>query len=450
MADRRPGKKYEPWHVQQAGGGGSLAERNRDLTSENKSMLELKQTVESLTDAQRAEAEAAQARFTIAGHIESRRVLEIASYQELEKRAGELQQAEALLAQTTGADLPLAVDAAKRAQEAYSAELERNNQLHEAQLMWEEEGLRYYDLTALTVERNAKEIQVMTDKYVEGSAALRDFNVAQAELNYLMANNKITSYQFNLAMEDQELALARAKGGFEEFFASTHLGYRRLTETGVAAVTDLRDAFSSGFAAMAANGKFSVDSMAAAFGAGMQKMLQSLLEAAARAAADQAVRWLLQAFGFGASAGGLATAGSGALLGSGGGSGGLLGLFATGGAVQASLPHGVYSRPTLFPMQTPGFHPYASGVGLLGEAGPEAILPLTRTSGGDLGVRATSQRPIVNVTVKNLPGQSAKTSQDDEGNITIEILEARLASRVMNGSSPLPRAMENSYGLRRT
>jgi len=40
---------------------------------------------------------------------------------------------------------------------------------------------------------------------------------------------------------------------------------------------------------------------------------------------------------------------------------------------------GIVNRPTIFP--------FASGAGLMGEAGPEAILPLTRTSGGDLGVK---------------------------------------------------------------
>jgi len=43
---------------------------------------------------------------------------------------------------------------------------------------------------------------------------------------------------------------------------------------------------------------------------------------------------------------------------------------------------GIVDRPTLFPM--------ATGVGLMGEAGPEAILPLTRMPDGDLGVRAQS------------------------------------------------------------
>lgn len=41
---------------------------------------------------------------------------------------------------------------------------------------------------------------------------------------------------------------------------------------------------------------------------------------------------------------------------------------------------GVVDRPTLFP--------FARGTGLMGEAGPEGILPLKRTAAGELGVRA--------------------------------------------------------------
>jgi len=68
------------------------------------------------------------------------------------------------------------------------------------------------------------------------------------------------------------------------------------------------------------------------------------------------------------------------------GAGGLLPLVAsangnvfTHGRVQAFAAGGVVSGPTLFPMR--------GGTGLMGEAGPEAIMPLTRI-GGKLGVRA--------------------------------------------------------------
>ena len=65
---------------------------------------------------------------------------------------------------------------------------------------------------------------------------------------------------------------------------------------------------------------------------------------------------------------------------------GIGGTFARGGAfgpageITAFAAGGVVSRPTLFP--------FANGIGLMGEAGPEAILPLRRGRGGRLGVEA--------------------------------------------------------------
>jgi hypothetical protein len=94
-------------------------------------------------------------------------------------------------------------------------------------------------------------------------------------------------------------------------------------------------------------------------------------------------------------------------MGSAGGGGGLGNIFGmigslfgfadggvfTNGHVQAFAHGGVVSKPTLFPM--------ATGMGLMGEAGPEAIMPLRRGSDGRLGVAAAnSNRPQqVHVTV---------------------------------------------------
>lgn len=69
--------------------------------------------------------------------------------------------------------------------------------------------------------------------------------------------------------------------------------------------------------------------------------------------------------------------------------GGILGgIFAEGAAFSGGrvIPFargGVVSSPTIFPM--------AQGMGLMGEAGPEAVLPLKRTADGDLGVQTTGK-----------------------------------------------------------
>ena len=68
-----------------------------------------------------------------------------------------------------------------------------------------------------------------------------------------------------------------------------------------------------------------------------------------------------------------------------GGIGSIFGGFANGGVFNASgvtpfANGGIVNKPTIFP--------FANGVGLMGEAGAEAIMPLKRTPSGDLGVQA--------------------------------------------------------------
>ena len=70
-----------------------------------------------------------------------------------------------------------------------------------------------------------------------------------------------------------------------------------------------------------------------------------------------------------------------------------------GGRVQAFANGGIVSRPTIFPM--------ANGAGLMGEAGPEAIMPLKRGRGGKLGVVAQGAGGGVEVNVLNYSSGAA-------------------------------------------
>jgi len=90
-----------------------------------------------------------------------------------------------------------------------------------------------------------------------------------------------------------------------------------------------------------------------------------------------------------------------------GGLGGAL-PFAKGGVVPFASG-GVVSSPTYFPM--------GGQVGLMGEAGSEAILPLRRGADGSLGVAAGGASAPVNI-VFNVTAQDAASFRKSEAQVT--------------------------------
>jgi hypothetical protein len=110
------------------------------------------------------------------------------------------------------------------------------------------------------------------------------------------------------------------------------------------------------------------------------------------------------------------------------------------------LQHGIYSSPTLFKFAHGGA--FGSRLGVLGERGSEAVLPLKRNAAGDLGVQATPAN--VRVEVNNYTNSEVKTesSTNEDGSTTIRVLiEKHVRDMVNNGG--LDRSMRGAYGLTR-
>lgn len=81
------------------------------------------------------------------------------------------------------------------------------------------------------------------------------------------------------------------------------------------------------------------------------------------------------------------------------------------GRVMPFANGGVVSGPTLFPMR--------GGTGLMGEAGPEAIMPLARGADGKLGVRGGGGAPV-NV-VMNIQTPDAESFRRSQGQIAAQM-----------------------------
>ena len=74
-----------------------------------------------------------------------------------------------------------------------------------------------------------------------------------------------------------------------------------------------------------------------------------------------------------------------------------------GGRVMPFADGGIVNSPLLFPLQ--------GGTGLMGEAGPEAIMPLARGADGKLGVKGGGSATNITINISTPDVQSFKASQ---------------------------------------
>lgn len=103
-------------------------------------------------------------------------------------------------------------------------------------------------------------------------------------------------------------------------------------------------------------------------------------------------------------------------------------VFSNGYHLTAYAKGGIVNKPTVFPM--------AKGMGLMGEAGAEAVMPLKRTASGDLGVQlagGSSRGGIIispQITI-NAEGGSKEENEDAANRINEKVQQA-MDDMVMN------------------
>jgi phage-related minor tail protein len=101
---------------------------------------------------------------------------------------------------------------------------------------------------------------------------------------------------------------------------------------------------------------------------------------------------------------------------------------------------GIVNGPTIFPM--------ANGAGLMGEAGPEAIMPLKRGADGKLGVSGGGGGTVVNVYNQSGAETEVQESTGADGGRQIDIYIKQAVERMIS-TGGIDKTMQSTYGLNR-
>ena len=193
---------------------------------------------------------------------------------------------------------------------------------------------------------------------------------------------------------------------------------KQWADVGKNAFTDLGNALAD----FATNTKKSWSDLGDAF----SDLAQSIINNIARIATQTMASNLYSGLFGGASGGGLLSGLVGSI--------GSL-FFADGGVMPtgtlSAYSNGVYSSPTYFNMT--GAQRFAKG-GVFGEAGPEAIMPLTTMPNGRLGVAATGTGGDVQINIINSTGEKVSTRQSNSsgGGKTIDVMIGDVVAKQMS------------------
>lgn len=293
-------------------------------------------------------------------------------------------------------------------------------------------------ISLLSFRKEVRSVQLseLNREVAEGSIKLNQFRdstqrIELAQLNEDFRSGTLDVYAYNKAItetQDKFMPGSALFTGINDYIQSAGT----LSQGVASAITGTFSKVEETFVAFTKNGKFAFKDMAVAILDDLNRIIvRSLI-----------IRPLAQGLLNGISAGaGASNAGATDAAGS------YSNYAAKGAAFDGSRANffatgGVVTKAT-------GFTYGGGKSGVMGEAGPEAILPLKRNSSGDLGVQSAAPTPvIVNITNN---GNSEVQQSEREGPNGERILDVMITQKVKEAFAKgyMDKQMSQNYGLRR-
>lgn len=245
--------------------------------------------------------------------------------------------------------------------------------------------------------------------------ANKTYSDGLAEVGEKASEAAMKTMVFNAALEDQDTALGGLRSGISSYLESIGTLGENISNITANALKGLEDAIVS----LTTTGEFSFRQFALSVVEELTRMVTRMLIIAPLL---QFIQSLIPGGGFG---GGLSGAGALKTVIPGFNLNAMGNVYAANGVVPFAMG-GVVTRPTLFP--------FAKGTGLMGEAGPEAIIPLKRGADGRLGVSGGgSTNVVVNVDASGSQVQGDSTRGEQLGRAISQAVQAELVKQKRPG-----------------
>jgi lambda family phage tail tape measure protein len=253
----------------------------------------------------------------------------------------------------------------------------------------------------------------------ENALAARKYSEGLAEIGESASKAAIELLDFSDAASSQKDALSGARSAIDDYLQSVGTLSENISNVTTNAFSGLEDAIVS----LTTTGTFSFRQFALAIVEDLTRMVTRMLIIAPLL---KLIQGLIPGGTFASASAGLSGAGA-------------LKSFIPGFALNATgnvygsngvVPFargGIVNGPTMFP--------FAKGVGLMGEAGPEAIMPLRRGADGRLGV-AASGGAGVNVTVNVDAGSSQVQGDGPNANQLGRVIGAAVQAEIVKQQRP--------------